>query len=42
MSHWDDVITPEIGMMVHEAIRRSEQAMAEEIEENGMAHQDAN
>lgn len=40
-SHWDDVTTGEIGSMVREAIKRGEQAMAEEAKINGAAHQNA-
>lgn len=38
---WGDVTTGEVGSMVREAIRRSEQAMAEEARANGEAHQNA-
>ena len=38
---WSDVTTGEVGSMVREAIRRGEQAMAEEARENGQAHQNA-
>lgn len=40
-SHWSDVTTGEVGSMVREAIRRGEQAMAEEARANGKAHQNA-
>jgi small acid-soluble spore protein F (minor alpha/beta-type SASP) len=36
---WDDVTTGEVGAMVREAIRRGEQAMAEEAKANGEIHQ---
>jgi len=36
---WSDVTTGEVGSMVREAIRRGEQAMAEEAKANGAAHQ---
>ena len=38
---WSDVTTGEVGSMVKEAIKRGEQAMAEEAKANGMAHQNA-
>lgn len=38
---WSDVTTGEVGSMVREAIRRGEQAMAEEARANGKAHQNA-
>ncbi len=38
---WSDVTTGEVGSMVREAIRRGEQAMAEEAKANGLAHQNA-
>lgn len=38
---WSDVTSGEVGSMVKEAIKRSEQAMAEEAKTNGMAHQHA-
>lgn len=38
---WSDVTTGEVGSMVREAIKRGEQAMAEEAKANGMAHQNA-
>jgi small acid-soluble spore protein F (minor alpha/beta-type SASP) len=38
---WSDVTTGEVGSMVREAIKRGEQAIAEEARENGMAHQNA-
>lgn len=38
---WSDVTTGEVGSMVREAIRRGEQAMAEEAKANGKAHQNA-
>ncbi|MDR7867554.1 MAG: small, acid-soluble spore protein, alpha/beta type [Sporomusaceae bacterium] len=39
---WSDVTTGEVGSMVREAIKRGEQAMAEEARKNGLAHQNAN
>jgi len=36
---WSDVTTGEVGSMVKEAIRRGEQAVAEEARDNGKAHQ---
>jgi small acid-soluble spore protein F (minor alpha/beta-type SASP) len=36
---WSDVTTGEVGSMVREAIKRGEQAMAEEAKVNGAAHQ---
>lgn len=38
---WSDVTTGEVGSMVREAIKRGEQAMAEEAMANGAAHQNA-
>jgi small acid-soluble spore protein F (minor alpha/beta-type SASP) len=38
---WSDVTTGEVGAMVREAIKRGEQAMAEEARANGLAHQNA-
>lgn len=42
---WSDVTTGEVGSMVREAIKRGEQAMADEAvaaaRANGMAHQEA-
>ncbi|MDF2535575.1 MAG: hypothetical protein K0R18_1734 [Bacillales bacterium] len=38
-SHWSDVTTGEVGSMVREAIRRGEQAIADEAKANGEAHQ---
>lgn len=38
---WSDVTTGEVGSMVREAIKRGEQAMAEEARANGKAHQNA-
>ena len=38
---WSDVTTGEVGSMVREAIRRGEQAIAEEAKTNGAAHQNA-
>ena len=38
---WSDVTTGEVGSMVREAIKRGEQAMAEEARANGRAHQNA-
>lgn len=38
---WSDVTTGEDGSMVREAIKRGEQAMAEEAKANGLAHQNA-
>lgn len=38
---WSDVTTGEVGSMVREAIKRGEQAMAEEAKANGVAHQNA-
>jgi small acid-soluble spore protein F (minor alpha/beta-type SASP) len=40
-SHWSDVTTGEVGSVVREAIKRGEQAMAEEAKVNGKAHQNA-
>lgn len=34
-SHWSDVTTGEVGSMVREAIKRGEQAIAEEAKVNG-------
>ncbi len=39
--NWDDVTTGEVGSMVREAVKRGEQAMAEEAKVNGAAHQNA-
>lgn len=39
--NWDDVTTGEVGSMVREAIKRGEQAMAEEAKANGEMHQNA-
>ncbi|MDF2535580.1 MAG: hypothetical protein K0R18_1739 [Bacillales bacterium] len=39
--HWSDVTTGEVGSMVREAIKRGEQAIAEEAKTNGAAHQNA-
>lgn len=38
---WSDVTTGEVGSMVREAIKRGEQALAEEAQANGAAHQNA-
>lgn len=38
---WSDVTTGEVGSMVQEAIKRGEDAMAKEAQENGAAHQNA-
>ncbi|WP_094605444.1 hypothetical protein SPSIL_001290 [Sporomusa silvacetica DSM 10669] len=38
---WSDVTTGEVGSMVREAIKRGEQAMAEEAKANGTVHQNA-
>lgn len=38
---WSDVTTGEVGAMVREAIKRGEQALAEEARANGRAHQNA-
>ncbi|WP_418627052.1 small, acid-soluble spore protein, alpha/beta type [Anaerosinus sp.] len=38
---WSDVTTGEIGSMIREAIKRGEQAMAEEASLNGSIHQKA-
>lgn len=38
---WSDVTTGEVGSMIREAIRRGEQAMAEEAKTNGKAHKNA-
>ncbi len=38
---WSDVTTGEVGSMVREAIKRGEQAIAEEAKANGSAHQNA-
>ncbi len=38
---WSDVTSGEVGSMVREAIRRGEQAMAEEAKANGAVHQHA-
>ena len=38
---WSDVTTGEIGSMVREALKRGEQAMAEEARLNGSIHQNA-
>ncbi|MCC5466167.1 small, acid-soluble spore protein, alpha/beta type [Pelosinus baikalensis] len=38
---WSDVTTGEVGSMVHEAIKRGEQVMAEEAKANGEIHQNA-
>ena len=37
--HWSDVTTGEVGSMVREAIKRGEQAIAEEAKVNGAVHQ---
>lgn len=39
--NWDDVTTGEVGSMVREAIKRGEQAIAEEAKANGAVHQNA-
>ncbi|WP_371381143.1 small, acid-soluble spore protein, alpha/beta type [Sporomusa aerivorans] len=39
--NWDDVTTGEVGSMVREAIKRGEQAIAEEAKVNGQVHQNA-
>jgi small acid-soluble spore protein F (minor alpha/beta-type SASP) len=40
--NWDDVTTGEVGSMVREAIRRGEEAIAnEDARANGKAHQNA-
>ncbi|SEP22874.1 small acid-soluble spore protein F (minor alpha/beta-type SASP) [Propionispora vibrioides] len=36
---WSDVTTGEVGSMVREAIKRGEQAIAEEAKANGEIHQ---
>ncbi|BBB93505.1 small, acid-soluble spore protein, alpha/beta type [Methylomusa anaerophila] len=36
---WSDVTTGEVGSMVREAIKRGEQAIAEEAKANGAVHQ---
>ena len=36
---WSDVTTGEVGSMVREAIKRGEQAIADEAKANGEAHQ---
>lgn len=38
---WSDVTTGEVGSMVREAIKRGEQAIAEEAKANGEIHQNA-
>ena len=38
---WSDVTTGEVGSMVREAIKRSEQAMVEEAKTNGETDQNA-
>lgn len=38
---WSDVTSGEVGSMVREAIKRGEQAMAEEAKANGAIHQHA-
>ena len=38
---WSDVTTGEVGPMVREAIKRGEQALADEANINGEAHQNA-
>lgn len=38
---WSDVTTGEVGSMVREAIKRGEQAIANEAKANGKAHQHA-
>ncbi|SHJ70940.1 small, acid-soluble spore protein, alpha/beta type [Propionispora hippei] len=38
---WSDVTTGEVGSMVREAIKRGEQAIAEEAKANGEFHQNA-
>ncbi|SMC35076.1 small acid-soluble spore protein F (minor alpha/beta-type SASP) [Sporomusa malonica] len=38
---WSDVTTGEVGSMVREAIKRGEQAMAEEARASGIVHQNA-
>jgi small acid-soluble spore protein F (minor alpha/beta-type SASP) len=35
---WSDVTTGEVGSMVREAIRRGEQAIADDAKANGEAH----
>jgi len=35
---WSDVTTGEVGSMVREAIKRGEQAIADEARANGKAH----
>ena len=37
---WSDVTTGEVGSMVREAIKRSENKMAKEATLNGLVHQD--
>ena len=39
--NWDDVTTGEVGSMVREAIKRGEEAMAEEAKANCAVHQNA-
>jgi small acid-soluble spore protein F (minor alpha/beta-type SASP) len=39
--NWDDVTTGEVGSMVREAIKRGEQAIAEEAKTNGKTDQNA-
>ncbi len=36
---WSDVTTGEVGSMVREAIKRGEQAIADEAKANGEVHQ---
>lgn len=38
---WSDVTTGEVGSMVREAIKRGEEAMANDTTMNGKAHQHA-
>lgn len=40
-SHWSVVTTGEVGTMVREAIKRGEQAIADEAKVNGEVHQNA-
>ncbi len=40
-THWSDVTTGEVGSMEREAMKRGEQAIAEEAKANGAVHQNA-
>ncbi|TCL39853.1 hypothetical protein EV210_10148 [Anaerospora hongkongensis] len=40
-THWSDITTGEVGSMEREAMKRGEQAIAEEAKANGAVHQNA-